>query len=380
MNAVPAPSTDLSALLASVVRDEIPAGLNSCDPDRFTTEAEHHGVLPLVAEHLRQKSGIPDQLRTRVADAAARGVAVDLAREYELVRCLEALDRAGCAPLLLKGAQLAYTHYPRPDLRPRLDTDLLIDARHRSEAHHTLTSLGYEVADSVTGDWLMSQATYLYRANDAQVHAVDVHWKIANAHLFTDVLSYAELAASAVAIPALGPAARGLSDAHALLLACVHRVAHHFDDEHLIWLYDIHLIASRIDIGAWDRFAELAAARGVGAICRRGLERAAEKFGTRVPEPVCDALDRAATRPADRATAAYLARDRRHVDHVVSDLRALPGWRARAQLMREHLFPSARYMRDVYAPASAAPLPMLYAWRIVRGARRWFMRSPSHTA
>ena len=40
--------------------------------------------------------------------------------------------------------------------------------------------------------------------------------------------------------------------------------------------------------------------------------------------------------------------------------------------MREHLFPSSAYMRQVYAPSSRLPLPVLYALRIVRGMWGWF--------
>jgi len=54
------------------------------------------------------------------------------------------------------------------------------------------------------------------------------------------------------------------------------------------------------------------------------------------------------------------------------DLRALPGWRARARLIAGHLFPPAGYMRNTYAPSSHAILPWLYAARFVRGLRGWY--------
>ena len=53
----------------------------------------------------------------------------------------------------------------------------------------------------------------------------------------------------------------------------------------------------------------------------------------------------------------------------------VPSWSGRLRLMRQHAFPPARYMRDVYAPASLAPLWMLYLRRIVSGSRRWLSRS-----
>jgi hypothetical protein len=73
-------------------------------------------------------------------------------------------------------------------------------------------------------------------------------------------------------------------------------------------------------------------------------------------------------------SALYLERQR-HVTRVYWDLQALPGWTERLRLVRQHLFPTERYMRTVYAPASHAPLPVLYAVRALRGARKWMART-----
>ena len=69
-------------------------------------------------------------------------------------------------------------------------------------------------------------------------------------------------------------------------------------------------------------------------------------------------------------TAAYL-RTRPKASQVLDDLRALPRWTDRLQLMREHLFPAAVYMREVYAPGSQRPLPVLYVQRALRGLVKW---------
>ena len=57
--------------------------------------------------------------------------------------------------------------------------------------------------------------------------------------------------------------------------------------------------------------------------------------------------------------------------NALDDLRALPRWTDRLQLMREHLFPAAVYMREVYAPGSQRPLPVLYVQRALRGLVKW---------
>jgi hypothetical protein len=105
-------------------------------------------------------------------------------------------------------------------------------------------------------------------------------------------------------------------------------------------------------------------------VCRQGLASAGEAFGTTWPALV----DAEGAARGPEPTAAYLSGDRRLAGHLWIDLRALPSWSRRWQLIKEQVFPPARYMRDVYAPASVAPLPVLYTRRVLHGARKWLAR------
>jgi hypothetical protein len=365
----------VTGLLAALLRSD---DVSSVDWERvnavaFMEGAARHGVVPLVAERIGRRTEVPDRLRSLLDAEMNRHAAADLVREAELRACLAGLDEAGVAALVMKGAQLAYSHYPRPDLRPRSDTDVLIAAEARDRVDEVLVRLGYTNLEQATGEFLTGQSTYLRHRDAVSVHALDVHWRIANPQPFANFLSFEEAQHDAVPIVGLSDRARGLSDVHALLVACVHRVAHHYDADRLIWLYDIHLIASRLVDAEWAAFAALSERGGVTAVCGRSLERAAQQFGTRIPAFLLEPGT-----PSHRnreATAAYLKPDRRHVQRVVEDMRALRSWSDRLQLAKEHLLPPASYMRDVYAPSSAAPLPLLYVRRMFRGARKWLTRS-----
>jgi hypothetical protein len=361
--------------MASLVRgDRVDArAIAATDVDDLVLRAEAHGVLPLVAERVGARTDVPSPLQRVLAVEARRHAALDVAREVELRRLVAALDARGVRALLMKGAQLAYSHYGRSDLRPRIDTDLLIARKDREIVVGVLEALGYEGTGHVAGSLVMYQACYVRRPHGVQIHVVDLHWKVANPQVFSDLVSYEELSASAVALPALGSGAWGLSDAHALLIACVHRVAHHYDAERLIWLYDIHLIASRLAPGEWRTFEELGRLRGVVQVCRRSLERASAAFGTVLP-PFVTSGSALRSSEAEAATAAFLEPGRRHVEQVVDDLRALPSWGDRARLVRQHLFPSRSYMRGSYAPSSGAPLAVLYVRRALHGAWKWLAR------
>jgi hypothetical protein len=365
----------LTGLLAAAVGGDAAAGvqLAQLDLDVVCRAANHHGVLPLLADRIPACRAVPESFTSRVRDDASRHLAADLAREAELRQCLAAIDRAGISALVMKGAHLAYRYYSRPDLRPRIDTDLLVPPDARHEIDRVLVSAGYERRLEMGGELITSQSMYVKRQGEMVVHAVDVHWRVANPQVFAGVLTFDELSRDAEALPALGAAARGLSPVHALLMACVHRVAHHYDTDCLIWLYDIHLIAADLDADDWRSFVALAADRSVVAVCRQGLASAREAFGTRWPALV--EAEWTARQPAgEEPTASYLAGDRRLAGHLWIDLRSLPTWSRRWQLIREQVFPPARYMRDVYAPASAAPLPVLYTRRVLHGARKWLAR------
>ncbi len=347
------------------------AALSACDPAAVVDAAIHHGVGPLLHERLTGL-GAGAALVTLTAAMAQRELFADLLREAELMRALDALARIDAAPVLMKGSHLAYCHYPRPELRPRVDTDVLVAPGAPAAVDTTLKAMGFTKQRGMSGELVSYQSLYAKHIDGTLACALDVHWKIANAQVFSNMLSHDEVAANAVPIPRLGPHARGLSAVHALLLACVHRMAHHLDSDRLIWLYDISLLAGRLSPGQWNEFATLAADRGVVGVCRRSLERTQERFPATAVPAALSAMPRWAS-PGPELSAGYLT-PRRAAEAIADDLRALPDWGQRIRLLREHLFPPAQYMRTIYAPASGAPLPYLHARRIIRGAHTWLRK------
>jgi hypothetical protein len=341
-------------------------------PDARFVEAacrQHLGPLVYRALHLTDAwDRLSNDVRDRLSRVAAEAVLVDQFRVDADKRIVSALADAGVPSLLFKGAALAQRVYPESWLRPRVDTDLLIRARDREIAAHVFERHGCVRAPRPTGSHVTHQFTYGSTASGVPTQ-YDVHWKIADPQVFAEVLRYDELARDAVAIAALGPAARAIGDVHALIVACTHRVAHHFDVDDLLFLYDVDALARRLDDCAWDAAVALASERRVRAVCARGLGLSEQLLGTPVPVRVKQAL----TAPsADEPTAAYLAGGLRRVDILRSDLESLSGWCARARLLREHVLPSPAYIRASYGRRSALLLPALYVHRIVRGAFRWF--------
>ncbi len=351
-------------------RDRTPPDALSCDPAALCDAALHHGVLPLIADRLAGDPRLTPALRDRLDDAARLAVVDDLVQSYELARLLAATARAGLRPIVIKGAHLAHAYYPRPDLRPRVDSDLLIAPEDDPAVAAVLTSLGYARVAQSDGGLLSYQTTWTLARDGAPRHVVDLHRRLTNAGPFGAALSYATAAAEAVPVPSLGEHARGLAPAHALLVACVHPIAHHPDDWRLIWAHDIREIARRLTPASWRAFGEAAQFGRVTAACRTSLTRTMAIWTIDVAPHIWTCL----TTANETDEGPYLQAGRRHVHRIWADLQAQRSWRDRVQLLRQHVFPPAEYMRQVYAPSSPAPLSWLYARRAWRGAQKWFAR------
>jgi len=317
----------------------------------------------------------PDDARAALAGVAREAEAAELLRGREIALVLDALASAGVHAILLKGAALAYTVYDSPGSRPRADTDLFIRSEQIETSRRVMTALGYTEPALSGGELIFCQFAMDKRDRFGVDHAFDFHWKISTQSLFAQIITFDELYAEAVPVPALGPHARTAGFPHALLLACTHPVMHHRGVERLIWIYDVHLIASRMSACDLTRFVSLALQKQVAAICAHQLARSRARLHTRVPDGVMTQLS--STRGVE-STAVYLQADRRWHHELASNVQGLPRWTDRVRLLREVIFPSARYMKQKYSLAGSGVvlLPAVYvhrcvhgAWKIVRGRK-----------
>ena len=358
--------------LAATLRGEAPdwAGSSPRGDVDWLNIACQEGVGALL-HGLGGTRGLAHDVVAPFAAFAKQRIAAEMLEHAEVRRVVRALAAADVACLLLKGTALAYSVYPAPHLRPRSDVDMLFpDQATMLRACDVLGPLGY-TASQVPDSSLISYEKGLHRTTPAGYgHHLDMHWKIANQALFADALPWDELAAAAIALPALDPLARALSPVHALLHACMHRISHlPWDDDsgmsgdRLIWLYDFHLLAQRIDGKGFADFRRIAGAQRLAGVCLDGLREAQRAFATPLPEGLLDDLARSArSEPFD----ARRARTRWYQEW--HNVRALPV-RRRLAFMREKLFPSRAYMREQYPVDGPLSLALAYLRRLGNGVR-----------
>ena len=330
--------------------------------------ARRHSVHLLVAhragaagaEHIEGYAALARALRTAAV--------IEAARACELQRVVDALAASSICTLVFKGAAVAYSVYPEPYLRPSSDFDILIRTSDRERAFNVLCRAGYEPAARITGDLIMSQRCMTRRAG-LVTHTLDVHWKLVNPVLYSDRLTFDSLWIGAVSVPRLRAHARMPALADHLLISCLHRIAHHQNADDLLWLYDIHLLARALD--EHQRQAAIARARStkLTAICALGMRMADTAFGG-VDPSFLRAFDAAADGDLPDA---FLSPASTQVSLFQQDWRALRGIAPRIELLRQHLFPSAAYIRALYPRMPAPMLPLAYALRVCHGAPKWFV-------
>ncbi len=344
----------------------------------FLEEAGLHGVQGLLHDALRDGSlrvrNLPEEVGELLTRWAHREAALELIAPTWVGGLLGELASRGVPALILKGTALAYGTYRHPHLRPRADIDLLVSEDRREAARDALTTLGYEFANAVSGGLVSAECAGTRTDRHGMTRIVDVHWRLSNAQGFARALSFEELMERSLPLPALSPLARGPAPVDALLIGCMHRVAHRHADywfgerahrgDRLIWLYDLHLLAEGLDEAGWAELCSRAQACGQRAVCLDGLRRASALLGTRIPAQAAANLEAG----AGEITAAYLSGGT--LRWLATDLRVLPDWLSRLRLLREHAFPPGAYMLKKYGRHTSLWLPALYLHRGAHGAWR----------
>jgi hypothetical protein len=318
-----------------------------------------HGVAPLVYA----RTFLP-QLRNEAIRAAAQ----EPLRAGDVSEVLSALAAQGVKALVMKGTALAYDLYAAPELRPRGDTDLLIGRDDLDRTRSVMRELGFDELPTSGDEHGLRQT--VFSRKPAMLY--DVHWSATNVPVFDAALQFDDLDTRAVALPALGSHARGLAAIDALLLACIHRIAHHHDSDRLVWLADIALLRKRMSAEEHQAFWFRAADARVVAVCARSIEAADAWFSRERHDLAEEWLSREEL-AREEPSRVFLDRDITHAGVMAATMRALP-WRARLERLWQLAFPPPEFIRQSFGTRNPLLLPLLYVYRALRGLTRLFRR------
>lgn len=363
--------------LAATLRGEAPTfepGILG-SVDEVLEVARENGVSLFLLERIKldaNTGGCPQALLDRLAEIELNEVASEMLRRFEANRILSSLENAGIPVIVLKGTALAYGLYAKPYLRPRGDTDILLqNALYAEAATAVLKKEGYvslSLMPKPSQNAISFEVEYRRTSKYGTQQSLDIHWALANNALYGGRFTNEELLVSARELPLLGAGIRGLGWVHAMAHACIHRVAHLPEGlgGRLIWLYDIHLLAAKFSEQDWAQFLHIARERQLAGAFTSGLEATVDAFHTVLPDQLLPTLQKLAKKEHFKVVKASSSA---YIDlHSVYWMTSGQRW----HWFMQTFFPPVKYMMERDGLKNRAQLPWAYARRIFR---RFFRRA-----
>lgn len=371
-----------------------------------------HGVAPLLADRLgggpawpRLDRGLRGYLAEQL-DLNSRRMALILADLAEIQRAASA---AGVELLPLKGAALAASYYPAPGLRPMADLDLLVRPADERRLAATMAELGFALVEATPRHRTYHRGARRVASYEGEhpenPRCVEVHTGVAE-HLrgmqmdLTDAL-WADCSSDDRPSPALvlGRTGKGLPPGRArygaalpapgaLLQHLLIHTCHNLFSRRLrfIQLYDLALVAPRLDDDAWAALLARARATGEGRMFYAPLALAERYLGPLAPAEVMGALASAAPallrRRLAQATASELSLCNPHEAPVSYKLAWYRPGPERWRSLWYVALPPARELRQRY-PRFARLMPaayLLHLGHVLRWGARLALRRARHGA
>ena len=212
-------------------------------------------------------------------EAALQRALLGLQLEHELRALLTTFDQQSIPSILLKGPAVAARYYPRSELRPYGDIDLLVREVDEERTHELLEDRGFVLTGGGHDDPLHhDHAKFQSIFQRADGCVVEVH----RDHLQIGLrpLSLEEVWHRAQPAPA-GLAARVLEDHDQFVLLAVHLQRHNF--ERLVWFKDLDLMVRRVALD-WKRVESIARMEGCLSSVGYVLSLLSTVLGTPLPD------------------------------------------------------------------------------------------------
>lgn len=314
----------------------------------------------------------PAWVQNALQSSASSVASQNLHALSELSRVARAFAAAGVRTMALKGAALNLTVYPRLDLRPMSDLDLLVSPKDAAQAVGILESIGYRCGAALIRDDFFPKHHYERELilPGSQPVRIDLHahpWR--PMHL-AQIVSHESFWADAVALP--------LDDGHIFIpgpaTMFIHLAAHaaFHDCSRLIWLYDMKCVAdhygSMLD---WSHVINRARHWQLTLAVRTAVARTRTMFGEVCPPDVSRNLTAANASWRAHVTHWHTPRDASSpLLHVACNLLCLRGFGPRAAYLHALLMPGKKHLAESYAFRHAGWIWCAQAMRALRAFGR----------
>lgn len=354
---------ELANLVKADKRENMVGDVANLDPAELLSKLDYHGIT-LLADYFKK---LPVQLNSGIAQRKAMMAATDALKHRALEELFTAFKHAELGPaVLFKGSALAHTVYPKPWLRPRSDSDIIVEPNQRKLFHEVFTQLGYQRQFAIEGDYVSYQSTYSKALAGQSAMNIDLHWRINNRQILARAFTATELFENGASLGHVISNAHIPSPEDSIIIASLHRLGHHQNEERLTWLYDIHLLVESLTPHHWQKMLSKTASKQLSAITLDALKNCHLLFNTDIPSEHLDALSAQSQSP--EPSQIFLQRDLSEWRYFLNDLNAMPNFSEKLGFIRETILPNSSYIREQMGTRSAT---YGHLKRLVQGVRRF---------
>ncbi len=259
----------------------VEAAVDGVDWAVFDRVVARHRVEGLAHEALAA-AGVAAEpaLRRTASEIAVEGLLL----AAETSRLQSALDVAGVANLVLKGATLDILAWGRIGLKRAWDIDLLVTPADARRARFVLEGLGYDLrdptdpSDAAFATWVALAKECVFRHCQSGV-VVELHWRLADAATLLPDIS-ARSPAQSVRLSE-GLTLRTLARGELFAYLCVHGASHAWS--RLKWIADLGALLAREDETGRAELYRRSLDLGAGNCSAAALRLCESLFGTLPP-------------------------------------------------------------------------------------------------
>lgn len=342
---------------------------------RFLNVLKPHWVIPLLFHRL----GAWDEAcrpppsswgRMRRVYLMSRARALQMTTQLQEIR--DAFGAASIPFLVIKGPALAGTVYPDPAVRPASDIDLLVTPDRMRRGRMALESIGYRCLDRRfdTARSFFADEVFVSSDGRSDRRTVELHWDL---HRFSGIHrkpGIEELMGRSVEAGFYSVRFQTLSSVDALMHRAMNNAFDHDRDLRLIGLYDVLLLAGRLDAHDWAELKERSVEWRARLALELSLRLAMSLFGFVPPDgdesfsdwPPPSADERRGWRWVTRRFRSPIAYIRLHCPADGGGLAVL-------RSLLHFAFPGPAYMRQQFMLTSPRQLPAAYLKRWLK----WFL-------
>lgn len=338
-------------------------------------QADIHGVVPLLYEHLRHVDYQQNnkEFRFFVNELKKLNLSRTMCAQVihkEALSLLKTLNINDISYLVLKGFSLAYTTYAEPQLRPAVDIDIIIKNADIDRAKVIFEKNGYRNIKMWEPKEVHHQFTYSKKLLENVICHWDVHKTISNDNDVSQLLPFEEIYRHRYST-AVGDAwFTSISKPYAFIHASIHFLRHKYrkDTVRLVWLYDLRALANAMTIAEREELVLLVQHKNIDQLIVQAIANVQVHFQSELLISLKNQIQQSSS---GDALSYLLDGNRNGLQRFIHQLKSTANIRSAITLITETLIPPKEQIYIKYGVVSNKVLWFFYLKRIVIGFKKW---------